>query len=119
MAGWQRCDRCRRVLPAVEFGEGATSCQACLAMPVTPVKAVSGTRSSTVTRSRTTPRPAAAPAPSGPRPARVGIAGSGDLEVRERRAQRSAQEALAALHPEEFGMLLRDARLAEGLRPTS
>lgn len=117
MAGWQRCDRCRRVLPAAEFGEGATSCGACLAVPVKPVRAVSATRLSTVTRSRTTPRPAAQP--SGPRPARVGIAGSGDLEVRERRAQRAAQEALAALHPEEFALLLRDARLAEGLRPTS
>lgn len=115
MAGWQRCDRCRRVLPAGDFDEGGTTCGACLA---TPVKATTGVRSSTVTRSRTTPRAPAAPAPAGPRPALLGVAGSGDLEVRERRARRAAQEALAARHPEELALLLRDARVNEGLRPS-
>jgi hypothetical protein len=43
----------------------------------------------------------------------------GDLEVRERRAKRAAWEGLAASHPEEFARLLRDARAAEGLRPSS
>ncbi len=75
-----------------------------------------------MTRTRTAPRPAAprpaadGPAAGGPRPALLGVAGSGDLEVRERRARRAAQEALAASHPEEFALLLRDARAAEGLR---
>ena len=43
----------------------------------------------------------------------------GDLEVRERRARRASLEALAVSHPEEFALLLRDARSAEGLRPSS
>ena len=86
-----------------------------------PVKAPSTPRSGgTVTRSRTTPRPPAAPAaPAGPRPALLGVTGSGDLEVRERRARRAALEALAESHPEEFGLLLRDARQVEGLRASS
>lgn len=46
----------------------------------------------------------------------MGSVGMGDLEVRERRAKRAAHEALAASHAEEFAMLLRDARQAEGLR---
>ncbi|MCW2681000.1 MAG: hypothetical protein JWM62_2401, partial [Frankiales bacterium] len=57
-----------------------------------------------------------APAERGPR---LGTVGSGDLEVRERRARRAASEALAELHPEEFALLLRDARAAEGLRSLS
>ena len=52
-------------------------------------------------------------------PAPAGSVGSGDLEVRERRARRTASERLAESHPEEFAMLLRDARAAEGLRPLS
>jgi uncharacterized protein (UPF0147 family) len=39
--------------------------------------------------------------------------------VRERRARRAAAEALAELHQEEFDLLLRNARAAEGLRPLS
>ncbi len=74
-----------------------------------------------MTRTRTAPRPApaVAAAPAGPRPALLGVTGSGDLEVRERRARRSALEALAVSHPEEFGLLLRDARQVEGLRAIS
>ncbi len=64
------------------------------------------------------PDPPAAAAP-GPRRPLLGSVGSGDLEVRERRARRTAQEALAEAHPEEFELLLRDARQAEGLRPNS
>ena len=120
MAGWQRCDRCRRVLPGEEFDGDATTCRACLALPVKSVRTTS-----TVTRLRaprqSAPRQAAAPppAPSGPRPALLGVTGSGDLEVRERRARRAALETLAVSHPEEFGLILRDARLVEGLRPAS
>jgi hypothetical protein len=72
---------------------------------------------------RTAPRPpaaaaaaAAAPVDRGPR---LGSVGSGDLEVRERRARRAATDALVELHPDEFALLLRDARAAEGLRPTA
>ena len=65
------------------------------------------------------PAAAAAAAPAEPAVRRplLGSVGSGDLEVRERRARRAASEALAQSHPEEFALLLRDARAAEGLRP--
>lgn len=118
MAGWQRCDRCRRVLPAEEFDPGATTCRACLTVKVP----TSPGRSSTVTRRQATPRPAAASSngstTGAPRSPLLGVRGSGDLEVRERRARRAAQDALAQSHPEEYALLLRDARLAEGLRPS-
>ncbi len=120
MAGWRRCDRCRRVLSGEQFVGDATTCRDCLTLPVRPARATSA-----VTRTRTAPRQAAPrqaagpPAPSGPRPALLGVAGSGDLEVRERRARRAALETLAVSHPEEFGLILRDARLVEGLRPAS
>ena len=117
MSGWRRCDRCRRVLATTEFDGESTTCRACVALP-TAGATTSRTRAP-VTRSRTTPRAPAAPAPTGPRPALLGVTGSGDLEVRERRARRSALESLATSHPEEFALLLRDARAAEGLRALS
>ena len=116
MASWQRCDRCRRVLPEQEYDADSTTCRACLTLPVGRPAA---TKAGPVTRRRTAPRapaPAAAAPAAGPRPAMLGVAGMGDLEVRERRARRSALEALTVSHPEEFALLLRDARLAEGLR---
>jgi hypothetical protein len=67
----------------------------------------------------TTPsRAASRPATSEPKPRAplFGAVGAGDLEVRERRARRAAYEALAEAHAEEFALLLRDARAAEGLR---
>jgi hypothetical protein len=57
----------------------------------------------------------AAPAPE-PRGPLLGVAGSGDLEVRERRARRAALESLAELHAADFEQLLLAARKAEGLR---
>jgi hypothetical protein len=65
------------------------------------------------------PAKAAAAAPVAPRQPLLGTVGNGDLEVRERRARRAALEALAESHPEEFGLLLRDARAKEKLRPLS
>ena len=101
------------MLPGDDFDGESTTCRACLTVPVKPVKA------GPVVRTRTAPRaPAQPPAPAGPRAPLLGVAGSGDLEVRERRARRAAQDALVELHPEEFALLLRDARLAEGLRPS-
>jgi hypothetical protein len=96
-----------------EFDGGATTCTACL---TAPVPSAPRKRATTVTRTQTAPRPAAEPAVRRPR---LGSVGSGDLEVRERRARRAASEALAQSHPEEFALLLRDARAAEGLRPLS
>ena len=119
MSGWRRCDRCRKVRSTDEFDGDATTCTVCLTAASTPAPARK--RTAPVTRSQTAPRPAAAAAPAAPAVRRplLGSVGSGDLEVRERRARRTAQEALAESHPEEFALLLRDARAAEGLRPLS
>jgi len=102
-----RCDTCRKVLAADAFDGGDTTCRSCQAGPAPkPRKA----RASAVT----TVRPAAA-APVERSPL-LGVAGSGDLEVRERRARRSALDQLAELHAEEFAQLLSAARQVEGLR---
>jgi hypothetical protein len=117
MSGWRRCDRCRKVRTTEEFDGDATTCTVCL---TAPVPTAARKRTTTVTRSQTAPRPpAAAPAEPAVRRPLLGSVGSGDLEVRERRARRAASEALAQSHPEEFALLLRDARAAEGLRPLS
>ncbi len=60
-------------------------------------------------------RTSASPA-GGPRRPPLGTVGSGDLEVRERRARRAAQEQLAGVHTEDFEQLRHAARRAEGLR---
>jgi hypothetical protein len=102
-----RCETCRKVLAAEAFDDAQVSCRSCLSAPVPkPRKA----RASAVTTVR-----AASPEPVERRPL-VGVAGSGDLEVRERRARRTALDALAQQHPEEFEQLLTAARVAEGLR---
>ena len=116
MSGWRRCDRCRKVRTTDEFDGEATTCTVCL---TAPVPSAPRKRTTTVTRSQTAPRPPAAPAEPAVRRPLLGSVGSGDLEVRERRARRAAAEALAESHPEEFALLLRDARAAEGLRPLS
>jgi hypothetical protein len=74
-----------------------------------------------VTRTKAPAAAAAAVPPEEPSARRplVGKVGYGDTEVRERRAKRAAYEALAESHPEEFGLLLRDARAREGLRPAA
>ena len=115
MSGWRRCDTCRKVRPAEEFEGEATTCIPCLTTPAPVAKK----RAAPVTRTRTAPRPPAEPAAPAVRRPLLGSVGSGDLEVRERRARRAASEALAQSHPEEFALLLRDARAAEGLRPMS
>ena len=116
MSGWRRCDRCRKVRSTDEFDGDATTCNVCL---TAPVPSAPRKRSTTVTRSQTAPRPAPTPAEPAVRRPLLGSVGSGDLEVRERRARRAATDRLAESHPEEFALLLRDARAAEGLRPLS
>ena len=109
MASWIKCDTCRKVLAADAFDEGSTTCRSCLAGPAPkPRKA----RASAVTTVRKAD-PAPAPAERAPL---LGVAGSGDLEVRERRARRAALDQLAELHAEEFAQLLTAARRGEGLR---
>ena len=117
MSGWRRCERCRRVLAGDEFdGEDAT-CRACHATPVGgPPKPTSKAGPVTRTRKPPAPRPAAAPVEAGPRQPLLGVTGSGDFEVRERRARRRALESLAEAHREEFETLLASARQVEGLR---
>jgi len=115
VSGWRKCSTCRKVRPIDDYDGDAATCRPCLTTPVpTPRKR------STTTVTRTAPRPpAAAPASPVDRGPRLGSVGSGDLEVRERRARRAATEGLVELHPEEFALLLRDARAAEGLRPSA
>ncbi len=115
MSGWRKCDRCRKVRTAAEFDGAAPTCQVCRTAAAAPARK----RAATVTRIQAPAAPAAPPAAAGPRRPRLGAVGSGDLEVRERRARRVAQDALAEAHPEEFATLLREARQAEGLRPLS
>jgi hypothetical protein len=107
VASWIRCDSCRKVLAADDFDGGSTTCRGCLAGPAPKPKKA---RASAVTTVRK-----AAPAPAERSPL-LGVAGSGDLEVRERRARRAALDQLAELHAEEFAQLLTAARLLEGLR---
>lgn len=113
MSGWRRCDSCRKVKQATDFEGEATTCVACLTAPVPSPRKRS---TAVVTKKAAAPRPAAAPTERGPR---LGTVGSGDLEVRERRARRTASDALAELHADEFAVLLAQARAAEGLRPLS
>jgi hypothetical protein len=114
VSSWRKCDTCRKVRPIEEFEGETPTCQPCLTIPARKPRAAA-----TVTRTRTAPRPPRAPAePSTPRAPLLGSVGSGDLEVRERRARRAAHEALAESHQEEFAILLREARQAEGLRPS-
>ena len=117
MSGWRRCERCRRVLAGDEFdGEDAT-CRACRTTPVGGApKPTAKAGPVTRTRKAPAPPPAAAPVEVGPRQPLLGVSGSGDFEVRERRARRGALEALAEAHPEEFEALLASARQVEGLR---
>jgi len=116
VSAWRKCDTCRKVRAIDDFDGGTATCRLCLTAP-----APSPRKRSTTTVIRTAPRPPAAPSPAAPgdRGPRLGSVGRGDLEARERRARRAAAEALVELHPEEFGLLLRDARAAEGLRPSA
>lgn len=115
MSGWRRCDTCRKVRPADDFDGDATTCTPCLTAP----EPTGRKKTATVTRTRTAARPPAVPAEPAVRRPLLGSVGSGDLEVRERRARRAALEALADSSPEEFVLLLRDARAAEGLRAST
>lgn len=110
MAQWRKCDTCRKVLAAEAFDGDSATCQACLTGPAPKARPA---RASAVTTTR-----AARPAPAAPseRAPLLGRAGSGDLEVRERRARRAALDQLAELHAEEFELLLAAARRGEGLR---
>lgn len=109
MAAWKRCETCRKVLAADAFEGDSAVCASCLAGPAPKPRT---TRASAVK----TVRPAA-PAPErAERAPLLGVVGSGDLEVRERRARKAALEQLAEVHAEDYEQLLQAARRSEGLR---
>jgi len=115
VSGWRKCDTCRKVRQVEEFDGGSPTCRTCLTAPAKRTPRTSPVTRTTVSRAVAPTQPAAVPA--GPRRPLLGSVGAGDLEVRERRAKRAALEALASAHADEFAVLLRDARQAEGLRP--
>jgi hypothetical protein len=106
VGAWKRCETCRKVLAAEAFDDDAATCTACLTAPAPKPRT---TRASAVK----TVRPAAPPADRAPL---LGVVGSGDLEVRERRAKKAALEQLAEVHAEDYEQLLQAARRSEGLR---
>lgn len=95
------------MLPSDAYDEGQATCRSCLTAPEPKPRKARASAVKTV-------RPAApAPVERGPL---LGVAGSGDLEVRERRARRAALESLAEMHADDFEQLLAAARKTEGLR---
>jgi hypothetical protein len=106
VAAWKRCEKCRKVLPADAFEEDSTTCTACLTVPSAKPRAA---RASAVKTVR-------AATPQADRQPLLGVVGSGDLEVRERRAKKAALEQLAEVHSDDYEQLLQAARRAEGLR---
>ncbi len=107
MASWIRCETCRKVLSSEAYDEGQVTCRSCLTEPAPKPRKAKAAPVKTV-------RPAApGPVERGPL---LGVAGSGDLEVRERRARRAALESLAEMHAADFQQLLAAARKGEGLR---
>ena len=100
MSGWRKCGQCGKVKTAEEYDGAAVVCTLCLTAPAPKPK---------VSRAVVTRRAAASalpPAAAGPRQPLLGTIGSGDLEVRERRAKRMAQEVLVEHYPEEYERLL-------------
>lgn len=107
MAAWRRCAKCRKVLQEDAFDASSETCRSCLTGPPPKVRA---TRASAVKTVRAATTPPAERAPL------LGVVGSGDLEVRERRARKTATAQLAEMYAEDFEQLLQSARRAEGLR---
>ena len=110
VSGWRKCGQCGKVKTAEEYDGEAVVCTPCLTAPAPKPKV---SRAVVTRRAAASPVP---PAPPGPRQPLLGTIGSGDLEVRERRAKRMAQEVLVEHYPEEYELLLQSARKAEGLR---
>lgn len=106
MGAWKRCETCRKVLASEAFDGELATCQACVSGPVAKPRT---TRASAVKTVR-------AATPPAERQPLLGIVGSGDLEVRERRAKKAALNQLAEVHAEDYEQLLAAARRAEGLR---
>ena len=108
MAAWRKCDTCRKVLPSEAYDGDAATCISCLSTPEPTFRTPRASPVRTV-------RPAKAPVEPVERRPLLGVAGSGDLEVRERRARRVALDQLAETYPVDFEQLLQVARRGEGL----
>ena len=106
MGAWKRCETCRKVLASEAFEGDSTTCRPCLTGPVAKPRAARASAVKTV-------RPADPPTDRLPL---LGVIGSGDLEVRERRAKKAALDQLVEVHAEDYEQLLQAARRAEGLR---
>lgn len=117
MSGWRKCDACRKVRSTDEYDGGSPTCRDCLTAPAPKQRKAASPVTTRTTRTATPRAAAPAAAAAGPRQPLLGTVGNGDLEVRERRARRKALEELAESHEQEFALLLRGARAAEGLRP--
>jgi len=94
------------VLQEDAFDGDSESCISCLTAPPPKVRAARASAVKTV-------RQADPPAERAPL---LGVVGSGDLEVRERRARKTAAAQLVEMHAEDYAQLLQSARRAEGLR---
>ena len=106
-AKWRRCQACRKVLEIGDFDGDATICRA------DQTKASRGTSTRAATSVVTT-RVIAKAAPAEPGVI-AGLRGRGDTEVRSRRARVRALERLAVQFAEDFELILREERSAEGL----
>jgi len=106
-AKWRRCQTCRKVLAAEDFEGDSAICRTdeakATAAPVTRVAA-----------SRVTTRVVAKAKPAQPGVV-AGLRGRGDTEVRARRARMRSLERLAEQFAEDFDLILREERAAEGL----
>lgn len=102
VAQWRKCDSCNKVRQVDEFDGNATRCRDCLTKPARRPKAVPAEKATM------------RPVPVRRQP--VDARGTGDVEVRLKRARRRALDRLVELHAEEFEELLTAERLAEGLR---
>ncbi len=102
VAQWRKCESCNKVKQVDGFDGDATTCRDCLTKPPRRPKAAPAEK--VVTRPAPVRRPPA------------DVRGTGDVEVRLKRARRRALDRLVELHAEEFEELLTAERRAEGLR---
>jgi hypothetical protein len=102
VAQWRKCESCNKVKAVEQFDEDSAACRECLTKPVRRPRAAAA--------EKVTTRPAPVRRPP------ADVRGTGDVEVRLKRARRRATDRLIELHAEEFEELLTAERRAEGLR---
>ena len=109
-AKWRRCQKCRKVLPAEDFDDEAVICRVDEEKATAAVSAPAARSASSAVTTRVVAK--AQPAQRG---GMAGVRGRGDTEVRARRARVRALDRLAEQFAEDFDLLLREERTAEGL----